>query len=117
MGLIPHYIQILIITLYSQNKIWKSIIYYPPSYERHAWYYKYENTAQIKNALVSFNWEQALSKSSTSKKISILNETITNVMSNYIPNKIKVFDNQKPPWMNAEIENLITAKNDILKNI
>ena len=36
-------------------------------------------------------------------------------MSNYIPNKIKVFDDQKPTWMNAETENLITAKNDILK--
>ena len=37
-------------------------------------------------------------------------------MSNYIPDKIKVFDDQKPPWMNAEFENLIAAKNDIFKN-
>ena len=42
------------------------------------------------------------------------NETIINVMSNYIPNEIKVSDDQKPPWMNAEIENLITAKNDVV---
>ena len=40
---------------------------------------------------------------------------IINVMSNYTPNEIKVFDDQKPPWVNAEIENLITAKNDIFK--
>ena len=53
---------------------------------------------------------------SIEKKISILNETINNVMSNYIPDKIKVFDDQKPPWMNAEFENLIAAKNDIFKN-
>ena len=36
-------------------------------------------------------------------------------MSNYIPNKIKVFDDQKPPWMSGEIENLITAKDNIFK--
>ena len=36
-------------------------------------------------------------------KISLLNERITNVMSNYIPNETKVFDDQNPPWMNAEI--------------
>ena len=89
-------------------------VYYPSPCERHVWHYKYANTAQIKNALASFNWEQALSNSSIDKKIYILNETIINVISNYIPNEIKVFDDQKPPWMNTEIENLITA-NDVLK--
>ena len=38
-------------------------------------------------------------------------------MSNYIPNEIKVFDDQKRPWMNAEIENLITAKNVFKKHL
>ena len=36
-------------------------------------------------------------------------------MSSYIPNETKVFDDQNPPWMNAETENLITAKNDVFK--
>ena len=36
-------------------------------------------------------------------------------MNNYIPNERKVFDDQKPPWMNVEIENSITAKNDVFK--
>ena len=36
-------------------------------------------------------------------------------MSNYIPNETKVFDDQKLPWMNPEIENLITAKYDVFK--
>ena len=58
----------------------------------HTWHYKCGNAAQISNALASFNWEQALSKSSIHQKISILNKTIMNVMSNYIPNGIKVFD-------------------------
>ena len=36
-------------------------------------------------------------------------------MSNYIPNETKVFDDQNPPWMNAETENLITTKNELFK--
>ena len=38
-------------------------------------------------------------------------------MSNYIPNKIKVFDDQKQHWMNVESENLITTKNDVFKRV
>ena len=36
-------------------------------------------------------------------------------MISYIPSEIKVFDDQKWPWMNVGIENLITAKNDVFK--
>ena len=38
-------------------------------------------------------------------------------MSNNIPHETKGFDNQNPPWMNAEIENLITPKMRFLKHI
>ena len=36
-------------------------------------------------------------------------------MSNYIPSETKAFDDQNLPWMNAEIENLVTAKNEVFK--
>ena len=36
-------------------------------------------------------------------------------MSNYIPNKTKVFDDQNQPWMNEKIENLIIAKDEVSK--
>ena len=31
-------------------------------------------------------------------------------MSSYIPNETKVSDDQNPPWMNADVEKLITVK-------
>ena len=52
-------------------------IYYPTRVS----HCKYANTTQIKNAFVSFNWEQALSNSSIDKKISVLNEIIINVIT------------------------------------
>ena len=76
-------------------------------------HYKCANTVQIKNAL--FKWEQAISKSYIYKKISVFIEAIINVMSNYIPSETKAFDDQNLPWMNAEIENLVTAKNEVFK--
>ena len=72
----------------------------------------------MKKALVSFNWEQAPSNISVDKKISVLDFCFcSNVMSNYIPNETKVFDDQKPPWMNAETENLMLQKMRFVKNI
>ena len=57
-----------------------------------------------------FNWEQTVSNCSIDKKIFVFNDTINNVMSSYIPNETKVSAEENPPWVNAEIENLITAK-------
>ena len=90
-------------------------VFYSPPYERDVWHYKYANTVQIKNALATFNWEQALSNSPVDKKISVLNERFINVMSNYIPNETKIVDDHNPSWMNAQIKNLISAKNEVFK--
>ena len=35
------------------------------------------------------------------------------VMSKYISNETKLFDDQNFPWMNVKNENLITAKNEV----
>ena len=61
-------------------------VYYPPPNESRVWHYKCANTAQIKNTLASFNWEQALSNSSYRQEDFCFNETINNVLSNYISN-------------------------------
>ena len=37
------------------------------------------------------------------------------VMSKYISNETKLFDDQNFPWMNVKNENLITAKNEVFK--
>ena len=43
-------------------------------------------------------------------KIKILNETLLNIFSNFIPNKISKFDYQKPVWMNKEITLLLKKR-------
>ena len=66
-------------------------------------------------SLFRVSWEQTLSNSSIDEKISVLNETVINFINNCIRNKTKVLDDQNPPWMNAETQNLITIKNKVFK--
>ena len=90
-------------------------VYYPPPYERLIWHYKHANTGLIKRALESFNWKEAFSNNSIEKNISILNEIVITIMSNFIPNETRVFGDQDPPWMNNKIKDLIIVINECYK--
>ena len=45
------------------------------------------------------------------EKVSILNNTINNVLSIFIPHETITCDHKKPPWFNKNIINLIKNKN------
>ena len=61
------------------------MISYPPPYSREVWHYREANTDLIRRAISNFNWEKAFHNTNVTKKLSIFNETILNVLSNYIP--------------------------------
>ena len=48
--------------------------------------------------------------------MSILNNTINNVLSNFIPHETITCDYKKPPWFNKSIINLIKNKNIFYKS-
>ena len=45
----------------------------------------------------------------------LFNETLLNIMRNFIPNKLMIFDDRKLPWFDRKIKNLIKYKNQIYK--
>ena len=45
--------------------------------------------------------------------VSIFNQTIINILCNFIPHETVLFDDRDPPWMNKEIKNLIHEKKSI----
>ena len=45
----------------------------------------------------------------------LLNETIVNIMRDFIPNETMIFDCRDPPWLNKNIKNMINYKNAIYK--
>ena len=70
------------------------MISYPPPYSREVWHYREANTDLIRRAISNFNWEKAFCNTSVNKKVSIFNETILNILSNYIPHETLICDDR-----------------------
>ena len=92
-------------------------IYYPLPYEGLIWKYEKANADLIKRAIRDFDWENKLSFIGINDQVALFNEIIVNIMSNFFPNKIMIFDDRDPPWINKNIKYLITYKNAIYKKL
>ena len=68
---------------------------------------------KIRKALDLINWERLFNNKNINEQVSILNETIFNVFSNYIPNKYFTTDDKDPVWMNETIKLKIKAKDNM----
>ena len=61
------------------------------------------------------NWERLFSNKDINTQVSILNETVLNVFSNYVPSKYITTDDKDPVWMNETIRLKIKAKDNMYK--
>ena len=61
---------------------------FSPSYSREDWDYKNANVEGIQNSISLFNWEKAFENLSINEKVSLLNNTLLNVICNHIRKKI-----------------------------
>ena len=64
------------------------------------WNYKKANTESIRKSLESVNWQTLFNNKTVNKQVSILNETIISIFSNFVANKRVTLDDSNPPWMN-----------------
>ena len=64
-------------------------IFFPAPYERVVWHYQDANNDLIQRSVSQFYWKRASSNKGVNKQISFFNETILNVMTNFIPMKPK----------------------------
>ena len=90
-------------------------VFYPPPYERTVWHFSGANSDYIKKAINLFDWESSLNNLDVNEQVSVFNETIMSIMSNFVPNELITCDYRDPPWMNWYIKNLIAAINDFHK--
>ena len=88
-------------------------VYYPPPYKRLVWDYKKANIDAINLAIKSFNWENAFNGKDINSQVKLFNETLLNIFSNFIPNKIKTFRDSDPPWINDDIKSKIKLKHKL----
>ena len=91
------------------------MISYPPPYSK-VWHYREANTDLIRRRISNFNWEKAFYNTNVNKKLSIFNETILNVLSNYIPHETLTCDDKEPSWFKSRLKSLLQDKNKIYKD-
>ena len=103
---------IAIIRLFSKLNL---KIEYAPLYQRLVWDYKSADSQSINKAIEMFNWEKLFQNKNIHDQLKLFNETIVNIVSNYIPNKFITCNDKDPPWLNNHIKHLINFKNEIFK--
>ena len=86
-------------------------IYYPPPYERLIQKYDKAKADVIKRAIRDFGWENKLSLINIDDQVVLFDETIVNIMSNFIPNETMTFDDRDPPWLNKNNDNNLLSPN------
>ena len=83
---------------------------YPPPYQHLVWNFKKANITSIRKAILTVNWEFLFFKKSVHVQVSIFNNILMNIFSNYIPNKFVTIDKKDPLWMTERTKNKFFEK-------
>ena len=89
------------------------MIEYPPPYELLVWDYEKANIGSTQKALKQINWRLLFSNKSVHQQVKSLNNTLMNVFSNFISNKLVAFNDKDPPWMTEYLKKKIKWLNKI----
>ena len=87
-----------------------------PSYMRKVWHYSRANTQLIRRTVSEFPWHEYLNNHDPNWQVEFFNNTILNVMSNFIANDYIKIRPKDPPWITTEINRLIKKQNRFCKN-
>ena len=74
-------------------------VFYPPPYERTMWHFSQANSDRIKRAVDLLDRESALHDLDVNEQVPLFNDAITDITSNFVPNKIIICDDPDPPCM------------------
>ena len=86
-------------------------IYYPPPYERDIWHYEKTNADLIRRSIVDqFPWDIRFAHIDVNQKVYLFNQTIKNILCNFIPHETVTCDDRDPPWITSKIKGLIQKR-------
>ena len=91
------------------------MISYSPPYSKEDWHYREANTDLVRTATSNLNWEKVYNTNVTNK-VSIFNETILTVPSNYISHETLTCDDKDSQWFKSRIKSLWQDKNKLYKD-
>ena len=72
-------------------------IYYPPPYERQIWHYEKANADLIRRSIDQFPWDIRFAHIDVNQKVYLFNQTIKNILYNFIPHETVTCDDRDPP--------------------
>ena len=79
-----------------------SICYSRP-YEHEIWHYEKAYTDLIRRSIDQFSWDNRFSNIDVNQKVHLFNQTIKNILCNFIPHETVTCDDRDPPWINSKI--------------
>ena len=63
---------------------------------KESWHYKLANSDCIQRSIVNFYWEKAFHNVDVNKKVMLFNNTVLNIIRNFIPHETVTFDDREP---------------------
>ena len=71
----------------------------------------------IRKSVSGFPWEESFRRNSdVNSQVQIFNETILNIMSNFIPNKMIKINPKDPPWINKNLKTMLNRQQRLYRN-
>ena len=87
----------------------------PPPYMREVWDYKNASAESTQRSISSIDWDFLFWRKSINKKVDILNECLTNIFHNFVPNKMIKCDYRQPLWMTDSKKNKLKERAKLTK--
>ena len=91
-------------------------IVYPPLYQRLVWDFKRVNIESIRKPIKIVDWNFMFLNKTVHELVSIFNNILFNIFTNYIPHKYILFDDRDPPWMTKHIKEKLNLKGSLCKS-
>ena len=89
---------------------------FPPSYKRKIWDFSRANSTLIQRAMNEFDWDGLFEGLDVNGRVSLLTETITNIFSNFVPNKTVTIRSKDAVWMTPELKNMLLEKDKLYEH-
>ena len=86
-------------------------IYYPPPYEGEIWHYEKANADLIRRSIDQFSWDIRFPHIDVNQKVHLFNQTIKNILCNFIPHETVTCDDRDPQWITSKMKGLIQKNN------
>ena len=86
---------------------------FPPSYQRKIWDFSRADLVLIKRSMNMVDWDGSFEGLDISHRVAFLTETVINIFSNFVPNKIITIRNKDEVWMTAEVKKSLLEKGKI----